>query len=131
MSTPPRDSQPPQELPSHHLCHMAWSVPTAKISRRLGPQATALGREVSTPPKDSQPPQELPSQHLCHIPWSVPTPKTSRRLGPQVTASGADRTIPPKDCHADQTRGIAVTVLPCIRTPMIMELSRNRSSWTC
>ena len=56
LSTPPRDSQPLQAEPFHHLCQSALSVPRTNTSRRFAAQDDTVGSEVSTPPReDSQP----------------------------------------------------------------------------
>src|SRR6266700_56999 len=78
-STPPSDSQPPQEEPSHQRWYSAWSVPRAKMSRRFVAHETTRAWELSTPPSDSQPPQLAPSrsgktlslERVTGVPWGI------------------------------------------------------------
>src|SRR5690242_8752854 len=93
---------------------MMLSAPTAKMSRRLGPQDTAAGGPLNVPPSDSQSvcegPQRVPSHHLWNIVMggfsrvvTPPTAKMSRRLGPQDTAAGGPlKTMgwPPSDSQS-------------------------------
>src|ERR1700682_3718048 len=60
---PPRDSQPPQDEPSHHRCQSALSVPTTKMSSRLGAQATTRGGASKRPLWHPQPPQRAESSN--------------------------------------------------------------------
>src|SRR5437899_3003485 len=92
--TPPRDSQPPQALPSHHLCHIAPSSPRANTSSRFAPHETAVGGPTIMPPSDSQPPQAKPFHHLCQRAPSVPWANTSRRLLPHETTFGSPMITP-------------------------------------
>src|SRR5215211_6817766 len=69
------------------------------MSRRFGPQETAVGGEVRTPLSDSHPPQIEPFHHLCQSAWSCPKAKTSRRLGPQATVLTGENSDPPSRSH--------------------------------
>src|SRR6187399_2974771 len=64
--TPPRLSKPFQDVPSHHLCQTAESVPRTTTSIRLAAHDTALGREVRMPPRFSQP------FHFCDLGSTTP-----------------------------------------------------------
>ena len=52
-------------------------------------------------------------------------------FGPQVTACGGETRSPPSDSQPPQNSGICWTLFPWIRRPIITELSRYLSSFTC
>src|SRR5437588_717980 len=95
LNTPPKGSHPVGDgrhaAPSHALWNIWLSVPSAKISRRLLPQATTAGGLANTPPNGSHPVtdgRQAPSHALWNIWLSVPRAKMSRRLLPQATTAG-------------------------------------------
>src|SRR5260370_6896873 len=69
--TPPRDSQPPQDEPSHHRCQIALLVPATKMSSRFAAQATTLGGDSKTPPHRHHPRLNSPPPQRSHTPLSL------------------------------------------------------------